>query len=96
MRVVLVVATAFHIVNSKSARDQVLGRTTNQATQLEVKNRCKESPFQGKIFVRFPPRRLKRGQRHEKSGRIPTDLVQAVKLVGYARNCGGDDSLQRR
>lgn len=71
------------------------GPTTSQAPEFEDYDGRKKGPFQRKVFVRLAPKRLKGGKRHEKCGGIPTDLIEAMELIGDARNGGGDNSLLR-
>ena len=69
--------------------------TTGQASKFEYEDGGEKGPFQRKVFVRFPPGRLKGGKGHEKGGGIPANLVKAMKLVGDTRNSGGYNSLLR-
>ena len=77
-------------------RNRVLRNSTNQASNLKHSNTNQKRRLQRKKLIRFPPRTLKRAHRQEKRTAIPAYILQAVEVVGDARDGGGYDCHVQR
>jgi hypothetical protein len=76
---------------SHDQRRTVLRHRTDQRPDLEDENRQQIRVLQREEFVSLAPRGLERGQREEKCGSVPADLVERVEFICDLGDGRGDD-----